>query len=51
MTALKANHVPFLNSCNPDNVIDMIKEGVMVCTGNPETALKGRDFTKRKMPW
>lgn len=51
MTALKANHVPFLNSCNPDNVIDMIKEGVMVCTGNPETALKGREFTKRKMPW
>ena len=51
MTALKQNHVPFLNSCNEDNVIDMIQEGVMVCTGNEATARKGREFSKRKMPY
>ena len=51
MNALKANHVAFLNSCNVDNVIDMIKEGVMVCTGSAAVAQKGREFTKRKMPW
>jgi hypothetical protein len=34
-----------------DNVIDMIKEGVMVCTGTEQVAQKGREFTKRKMPW
>jgi 4-hydroxy-2-oxoheptanedioate aldolase len=51
MAALKVNHVPFLNSCNEDNVIDMIKEGVLVCTGNEATARKGREFTKRKMPY
>jgi len=51
MAALKANHVPFLNSCNEDNVIDMIKEGVMVCTGTEATAKKGREFTKRNMPY
>ena len=44
MSALKANKVPFLNSCNEDNVIDMIKEGVMVCTGNEAVAKKGRDL-------
>jgi 4-hydroxy-2-oxoheptanedioate aldolase len=51
MAALKANHVPFLNSCNEDNVIDMIREGVLVCTGTEATAKKGREFTKRSMPY
>ncbi|HXB75063.1 MAG TPA: hypothetical protein VNY05_42920 [Candidatus Acidoferrales bacterium] len=49
--AVKANHEYFLNSCNVDNVIDMIKEGVRVCTGTEAVAQKGREFTKRKMPW
>jgi 4-hydroxy-2-oxoheptanedioate aldolase len=38
----------FLNSCNERNVVDMIKEGVMICTGGHEA---GRKFTKRQMPW
>lgn len=38
----------FLNSCNDKNVVDMIKEGVMICTGGYEV---GRKFTKRVMPW
>jgi 4-hydroxy-2-oxoheptanedioate aldolase len=55
LAATKANHVAFLNSCNVNNVIDLIKEGVMVCAAggaNGEaTAQKGREYTKRKMPW
>jgi 4-hydroxy-2-oxoheptanedioate aldolase len=38
----------FLNACNDKNVVDMIKEGVMICTGGYEA---GRKFTKRVMPW
>jgi 4-hydroxy-2-oxoheptanedioate aldolase len=38
----------FLNACNERNVTDMIKEGVMICTGGHEA---GRKFTKRQMPW
>ena len=49
--AVKANHEAFLNSCNENNVIDMIKEGVRVCTGNEATAKKGREFQNRQMPW
>jgi 4-hydroxy-2-oxoheptanedioate aldolase len=36
----------FLNSCNDKDVVDMIKEGVMICTGGYEV---GRKFTKRQM--
>ena len=38
----------FLNSCSDRNVVEMIKEGVMICTGGHEV---GRTFTKRQMPW
>jgi 4-hydroxy-2-oxoheptanedioate aldolase len=38
----------FLNICNDGNVVEMIKEGVMICTGGYEV---GRKFTKRQMPW
>jgi len=38
----------FLNACNDANVVEMIKEGVMICTGGHEA---GRKFTKRQMPW
>jgi 4-hydroxy-2-oxoheptanedioate aldolase len=42
----------FLNSCNEQNVIDMLKEGVMICTsGDSPAAEKGRQFTKRQGPW
>lgn len=38
----------FLNACNEGNAAEMIKEGVMICTGGHEA---GRKFTKRQMPW
>jgi 4-hydroxy-2-oxoheptanedioate aldolase len=49
--ACKANHVFFLNAMNPANVIDMIKEGVMVGPASQRTAEIGRQYTKRTMPW
>ncbi len=49
--ACKANHVFFLNSMNPGNVVEMIKEGVMVGPAGQEAAEIGRKYTKRQMPW
>jgi len=50
--AAKAAKIAFLNACNESNVIDMIKEGVMICTGGDTPgAEKGRQFTKRQGPW
>jgi 4-hydroxy-2-oxoheptanedioate aldolase len=49
--ACKANHVFFLNSMNPGNVVDMIREGVMVGPAGQEAAEIGRKYTKRQMPW
>src|SRR6267143_1103225 len=49
--ATKANKVFFLNSMNPNNVVDMIKEGVMVGPANQQAAEIGRKFTNRLMPW
>jgi len=49
--ACKANKIFFLNSMNPNNVIDMIKEGVMVGPASQQTAEIGRKFTNRQMPW
>jgi 4-hydroxy-2-oxoheptanedioate aldolase len=49
--ACKANKVFFLNSMNPDNVIDMLKEGVMVGPANEKAAEIGRKYTKRQLPW
>ena len=49
--ACKANRIFFLNSMNPDNVIDMIKEGVMVGPASEQAAEVGRKYTKRQMPW
>ena len=52
LAATKAAGIAFLNSCNEENVIDMIKEGVMICTGGAgPAATKGREFTKRPQPW
>jgi 4-hydroxy-2-oxoheptanedioate aldolase len=49
---VKAANLFFLNSCNENNVIDMLKEGVMICTGGDTLAAdKGRQFTKRQGPW
>jgi len=49
--ACKGNHIFFLNSMNPSNVIAMIKEGVMIGPASPEAADIGRKFTKRQMPY
>ncbi len=49
--ACKANKTFFLNSMNVDNVIDMIKEGVMVGPASQAAAEIGRKYTKRQMPW
>jgi hypothetical protein len=51
LAACKANHIFFLNTMNPKNVIDMIKEGVMVGPANKEATEIGRKYTKRQMPW
>ena len=49
--AAKANRILFLNGVTPDNVIDMIKEGVMIGSADQRAAEIGRLFTKRRMPW
>jgi 4-hydroxy-2-oxoheptanedioate aldolase len=49
--ACKAHHVFFLNTFSPDDVIDMIKEGVMIGPASQATAEIGRKFTNRQMPW
>jgi 4-hydroxy-2-oxoheptanedioate aldolase len=49
--ASKANKIFFLDSMSADNVIAMIKEGVMVGPASQQTAEIGRKYTGRKMPW
>jgi len=54
LAACKANKLFFLNTVTPDNVVDMIKEGVRVgaAAQNGEKAADiGRKYTKRQMPW
>jgi ABC-type sugar transport system substrate-binding protein len=36
---------------DPDNAIDMIKEGVMIGAADQQAAEVGRKYTKRQMPW
>ena len=48
LKATKEAKIFFLNTCNDGNVADMIKEGVMICTGGDDV---GRKLTKRLMPW
>ena len=49
--ACRTNHVFFLNSFSPGDVIDLIKEGVMIGPASRETAEIGRKYTKRQLPW
>ena len=49
--ACKRNKIFFLNSMNANNVIDMIKEGVMVGPASQQAAEIGRKFTNRQLPW
>lgn len=51
LAACKANHKFFLNTMGPNDVIDMIKEGVMIGPASQQTAEIGRKYTKRQMPW
>lgn len=51
LAATKANKIFFLNSVTPDNVVDMITEGVMIGAASQQAAEVGRAFTKRAMPW
>jgi 4-hydroxy-2-oxoheptanedioate aldolase len=51
LAATKSSGIFFLNSVNADNVVDMIKEGVMIGAANERAAEVGRQFTKRTMPW
>jgi 4-hydroxy-2-oxoheptanedioate aldolase len=49
--AAKANHKFFLNTMTTTDVIDMIKEGVMIGPANEQAAEIGRKYSKRPMPW
>jgi 4-hydroxy-2-oxoheptanedioate aldolase len=52
LAATKASKIFFLNTVTPENVVDMIKEGVMIGAGNsPQAAEIGRKYSKREMPW
>jgi len=52
LDATKAAGIRFLNACNEANVIDQLKDGVMICTGGDSPAAdKGRAYTKRTDPW
>jgi 4-hydroxy-2-oxoheptanedioate aldolase len=49
--ACKANHIFFLNSLSANDVISMIKEGVMIGPASAETAAIGRKYTNRSPPY
>jgi hypothetical protein len=51
LAACKAHKVFFLNSMNPKDIIDQLKDGVMLGPASPEAAEIGRKYTKRTMPW
>jgi 4-hydroxy-2-oxoheptanedioate aldolase len=52
MNAMKANKWAPLHSANVENIIDLIKAGVMVTHGTSvELTNKGRAYTKRQMPY
>ena len=51
MAACRANKVPFLEGCTPQNIVTRLDEGVRVIAGhNPETARIGRAHQNRQMP-
>lgn len=49
--ACRANHLFFLNTMTPSDVVAMIKEGVRIGPASREAAEIGRKYTKRTMPW
>lgn len=51
-SAIRDANKYFLNSCGVNDVVAMIDEGVMICTGGTtEAANIGRRHTNRQMPW
>jgi 4-hydroxy-2-oxoheptanedioate aldolase len=51
LAACKKSKIAFLNTVRPDDVEAMIKEGVMIGSGQQAAADRGRKFSKREMPW
>jgi 4-hydroxy-2-oxoheptanedioate aldolase len=53
LAACKANKIAFLEMVTPDNVIEQIGAGVMVCAGRQAAAAAeiGRRHTQRPEPW
>jgi 4-hydroxy-2-oxoheptanedioate aldolase len=51
LAACKTNQKFFLNSMTVTDVVNMIKEGVMLGPASPEAAEIGRKHTKRELPW
>jgi 4-hydroxy-2-oxoheptanedioate aldolase len=51
LAACKAHKKFFLNTVRPNDVTEMIKEGVMIGSGGEEAANLGRKYTKRTTPW
>jgi len=49
--ACKSANIAFLDGVSPDNVAEVIEEGVMIGSGGEEAADIGRKYTKRSMPW
>ncbi len=49
--ATKAAGISFLNVVRPNDVEEMIDEGVMIGAANEEAAEVGRKYTTRRMPW
>src|SRR5262249_12666162 len=49
--ATKAAKIVFLTKMTADNVVDRIKEGVMIGPASERAAEIGRKYTKRTTPW
>ena len=49
--ACRKNHIPFLETCSPENIVAKLDEGVRVIAGHrEETAKIGRLHQRRTMP-
>jgi len=51
LAACKAHHIFFLSTMLPNDVIDVITEGVMIGAGSAQAAEIGRKYMKRPQPW
>jgi 4-hydroxy-2-oxoheptanedioate aldolase len=51
LAACKAAGLAFLNQTRPNDVVDMIREGVRIGAGGQEAAEIGRQYTGRTLPW